>query len=192
MTAISPEAQALIDRLHAVDLARPKLDSEAVEDAFNHHLEALDLPVRPMRGMPDASSAYRRMIDLADAASRLEATRAAREAARSTWFNRELAARNAAHGLALHISRGVCTDDAYFAAQSAANAATAEAAGDAGERMDAARTACHEVALETAWVLALLRAKWAASETIWEAAGSRTDDDIWSAAYHMAVDDLVS
>jgi|RhiMethySRZTD1v2_1073278.scaffolds.fasta_scaffold4959779_1 hypothetical protein len=46
----------------------------------------------------------------------LDATRAARETARTTWFNRELAARNAAHGLALHISQGVCTDDAYFAA----------------------------------------------------------------------------
>jgi hypothetical protein len=190
MTAISPEAQALIDRLHAVDLARPKLDSEAVENAFNRHLEALGLPLRPIRAMPDASSAYRRMIGLADATSRLDATRAARETARSTWFNRELAARNAAHGLALHISQGICTDDAYFAAQSAANAATAEAAGDAGERMNAARIACHEVALKAEWVLALLRAKWAASEAIWKAAGSRTDDDIWSAAYHTAVDDL--
>ena len=189
MTAISPEAQALVDRLHAVDLARPKLDSEAIENAFNRHLEALGLPLRPIRAMRDASSAYRHMIDLADAASRLDAMRAAREA-RSTWFNRELAARNAAHCLALHISQGICTDDAYFAAQSAANVATAEAAGDAGERINAARTACHEVALKAEWVLALLRAKWAASEAIWQAAGSRTDDHIWSAAYHTAVDDL--
>ena len=189
MTAISPDAQALVDRLHAVDLARPKLDSEAIENAFNRHLEALGLPLRPIRAMRDASSAYRHMIDLADAASRLDAMRAAREA-RSTWFNRELAARNAAHCLALHISQGICTDDAYFAAQSAANVATAEAAGDAGERINAARTACHEVALKAEWVLALLRAKWAASEAIWQAAGSRTDDHIWSAAYHTAVDDL--
>ena len=129
------------------------------------------------------------MIDLADSASRLDAMRAAREAARSTWFKRELAARNAAHGLALDISRRVCTDDAYFETQSAANATTAEAAGDAGERVNAARTACREVAQEAPRVLALLRAKWAASETIWEAAASRTDD-IWSAAYHTAVDDL--
>ena len=56
--------------------------------------------------------------------------------------------------------------------------------------MNAARMACREVALKAEWVLALLRAKWAASEAIWEAAGSRTDDDIWSAAYHTAVDDL--
>jgi hypothetical protein len=105
MTAISPEARALIDRLRAVDIGRPRQDSEAVENAFNRHLAALGLPARPIRGMPDASSAYQRMIDLADSASRLDATRAAREAARSTWFKRELAARNAAHGLALHISR---------------------------------------------------------------------------------------
>jgi hypothetical protein len=190
MTAISPEARALIDRLHAVDIARPRQDSEAVENAFNRHLAALGLPARPIRGMPDASSAYQRMIDLADSASRLDATRAAREAARSTWFKRELAARNAAHGLALDISRGVCTDDAYFEAQSAANGAAADASGDASERQNAARTACREVALEASWVLALLRAKWTASETIWEAAGSRTDDGIWSAAYHAAVDDL--
>ena len=64
MTAISPEARALIDRLHAVDIARPKLDSEAVENAFNRHLAALGLPARPIREMPDASSAYRHMIDL--------------------------------------------------------------------------------------------------------------------------------
>jgi hypothetical protein len=69
MTAISPEAQALIDHLHAVDLAWPKLESEAVENVFNRHLEALGLPVRPISAMPDASSAYRRMIDLADATS---------------------------------------------------------------------------------------------------------------------------
>jgi hypothetical protein len=50
ITAISPEAQALIDRLHAVDLARPKLDSEAVENAFYRHLEALGLPLRPSAG----------------------------------------------------------------------------------------------------------------------------------------------
>jgi hypothetical protein len=31
MTAISPEARALIDRLHAVDIARSRLDSEAVQ-----------------------------------------------------------------------------------------------------------------------------------------------------------------
>ena len=190
MTAISPEARALIDRLHAVDIARPRLDSEAVENAFNRHLAALGLPARPIRGMPDASSAYRHMIDLGDAASRLDATRAAREAARTTWFNRELAARNAAHGLALHISRGVCTDHAYFEAQSLADGAAADASGDASERQDAARIACRELALEASRVLALLRAKWAASETIWEAAASRTDDDIWSAAYHTAVDDL--
>jgi hypothetical protein len=130
------------------------------------------------------------MIDLADATSRLDATRAARESARSTWSNRELVARNAAHGLALHISQGVCTYDAYCEAQSAANAATAEGARDAGERMNAVRTGCREVTLKAEWVLALLRAKWAASEAIREAAGSRTDDDIWSAAYHTAVDDL--
>ena len=151
MTAISPEAQAVIDRLHAVDLARAKLDSEAVENAFNRHPEALGLPLRPIRGMPDASSAYRRMIGLADATSRLDATWAAREAARSTWFNCALAARNAAHGLALHISQGVCTDDAY-SKQSAANAATAEATRDAGAQMNASRTACHEVALKAEWV----------------------------------------
>jgi hypothetical protein len=57
------------------------------------------------------------MIGLADATSRLDATWAARKSARSTWFNRALAARNAAHGLALHISQGVCTDDAYFEAK---------------------------------------------------------------------------
>jgi hypothetical protein len=148
MTAISPEERALIDRLHAVDIARPRQDSEAVENAFNRHLAALGVPARPIRGMPDASSAYQRMIDLADSASRLDATRAAREAARSTWFKRELAARNAAHGLALDISRGVCTDDAYFEAQSAANGAAADASGDASERQNAARTACREVALE--------------------------------------------
>ncbi len=190
MATISPEAQALINRLRAVDLARPKLDFEAVENAFNRHLAALCLPARPVRFMPDVSSAYRHMIDLADAASRLDATRAAREAARSTWFNRELAARNAAHGLALHISRSTCTDDAYFEAQSLANGTAADAAGEAGERLDGARAACREVALEASRVLALVSAKWAASEVIWEAAGKRTDDDIWSAAYHTAVDDL--
>jgi hypothetical protein len=102
MTAIGPEAQALIDRLHAVDLARPKLESEAVENAFNRHLEALGLPLRPIRAMPDASSAYRRMIDLADATSRLDATRAARSTSGSI-ANWPLAT---PHMVSLSISRG--------------------------------------------------------------------------------------
>lgn len=188
MAMISPKAQALINRLHAVDIARPRLDGMAVEIAFNRHLLTLGQPARPIRHMPDASSGYRYMIDMADAASRPEATRAAQDAVRSTWHRRSLAARNAAHGLALHISREVSEDPAYHEALGSAVSAAVDAAGDGGERRKAARTAAHEVAMEATSAIVLLEAKWAARDAIWQADGS-TNDDIWSAAYHVVTDD---
>src|SRR5260370_6248152 len=188
MATIGPEAQALIDRLHAVDIARPRLDVRAVETAFNRHIVSLRLRPRSTRHIPDASSGYRHMIDMADAASGPEATRAAQEAARSTWCRRSLASRNAAHGLALHISREVSGDEAYEEAHRSATCAAVEAAGDGGECQNAARTAAHEVALERTSAVVLLKAKWAVRDAIWQAAGSSIDD-IWSAAYHAVIDD---
>jgi hypothetical protein len=43
MTAISPEERALIDRLHAVDIARPRQDSDTQKNLsvfkFSNHAE---------------------------------------------------------------------------------------------------------------------------------------------------------
>jgi hypothetical protein len=62
MATISPEAQALIDRLHAADIARPRVDPEAVEKAFNRQRAAVGLEPHPVRQMPDATSGYRYVI----------------------------------------------------------------------------------------------------------------------------------
>jgi hypothetical protein len=189
MAAISPRTQALIDRLDAVVMAPPQVDAEAVERAFNRQLAVLGLPVRPIRHIIDATSGYRHMIAMADAASRPEATRAAQEAARSTWYRPTLAYKNAAHGLALHVAREACSDPALEEAMQSAYDAASEAAGDRAEALSNARAAVGDAARERMPGMFLLEAKWAARDAIWQAAGSLTEDDIWSAAYHIVIDD---
>src|SRR5260370_34594021 len=98
MATIGPEAQALIDRLHAVDIARPRLDVRAVETAFNRHLVALSVRQRSIGHIPDASSGYRNMIAIADAASRPAATPTGPEADRAAWEQPSLAFRDAEPG----------------------------------------------------------------------------------------------
>ena len=52
-----PRAEALIQRLVAVDLERPVIDRAKAEAAINQHLAALDIPLRPIRWFEDARAA---------------------------------------------------------------------------------------------------------------------------------------
>jgi hypothetical protein len=58
MPEISPEAQALVDRLACMDPARPRYDKAAIERAFASHLAALGLPPRPCTWAEDALASY--------------------------------------------------------------------------------------------------------------------------------------
>ena len=81
MTAISAEAQAIIDRLAAVDRETPVLDRSRAEAAVAGHFEALALEPLPVRWVTDGETGYR----------------AAESAARSAaWSAAESAAQNAA------------------------------------------------------------------------------------------------
>jgi hypothetical protein len=189
MAPISPDTQALIDRLDTVAIAQPRVNAEAVENAFRCKLGTLGLPVRPIRHMSDATSGYRYMIAMADAISRPKATRAAEEAARSSRHRRTLAYKNAAHGLALYIAEEICSDAALEEAVRSAYAAAREAADDRAEALKIARVAARNAVRERMPGMFLLEAKWAARDAVWQAAGSLTEDDIWSAAYHIVTDD---
>jgi hypothetical protein len=59
MPEISPEAQALIDRLACVDPARPRSDKATIERAIALHLAELELPERPCVWAEGALASYR-------------------------------------------------------------------------------------------------------------------------------------
>jgi hypothetical protein len=65
MTQIDPTAQAIVARIGNVDLARPRLDKEAVATALVTHLKGLALQRRPTRWFPSAAAAYRYVFSLA-------------------------------------------------------------------------------------------------------------------------------
>src|SRR5215467_10506968 len=58
MPEISPEAQALIDRLACMDPARPRYDKATIARAIASHLAALGLPPRPCAWAEDALASY--------------------------------------------------------------------------------------------------------------------------------------
>ena len=66
---IGAKAQALIDRLCAVDFEQPVVDRNKVERAIQEHLQALGLPARPVRWSDNARAARaaRAAIDAIDA-----------------------------------------------------------------------------------------------------------------------------
>ena len=109
-TIISPEAQAIIDRLAAHAWKRERIDRKAVEIAVNRHLTELALPARPFHWSSTAKEGWGAAWDAARGAARVAARDAARDAA---WD----AARDAAR----------------VAARDAARDAAWDAARDAGE-----------------------------------------------------------
>ena len=80
-TIISPEAQAIIDRLAAHAWKRERIDRKAVEIAVNRHLTELALPARPFHWSSTAKEGWGAAWDAARGAARVAARDAARDAA---------------------------------------------------------------------------------------------------------------
>jgi hypothetical protein len=142
VSSIRPEAQAIIDRLRAVDQEQTyTLDTDRIERAFADHLAALELPARPVRFVGGLKASFK---DVRDAA-----WDAAWDAARAAAWD---AARAAARAAAWDAARAAAWDAAWAAAWDAA--------------WDAARAAAWDAARDAAWAAAW-DAAWAAA---WDAA----------------------
>src|SRR5262249_61436748 len=57
MSSLHPRAQAIVERFAARDFSQQRLDKRLVERAINQHLEAIELPQRPVRWFAGAMSA---------------------------------------------------------------------------------------------------------------------------------------
>src|SRR5262245_40287037 len=61
MSSLHPRAQAIVESFAARDLSHQRLATRLVELAISQHLEALELPPRPVRWFADAMSAIAHM-----------------------------------------------------------------------------------------------------------------------------------
>src|SRR5262245_38602537 len=61
MSSLHPRAQAIVERFAPRDFSQQRLDKRVVERAISQHLEALELPQRPVRWFADAMSAIAHM-----------------------------------------------------------------------------------------------------------------------------------
>ena len=96
-TKIYPNAQAVIERLRTRDRRNPPLNREAVGLALNAHLATLNLPLRPVRWLPNLREGSQYMWSAAESAAESAAWSAAWSAARSAARSAaESAARSAA------------------------------------------------------------------------------------------------
>ena|SRR5215813_6035145 len=57
MSSLHPSAQAIVERFTTRDFSQRRLEKEVVEHAIGQHLEALEVPQRPVRWFADAMSA---------------------------------------------------------------------------------------------------------------------------------------
>ncbi len=81
--SISRDAQRMIDRLEAVDHARPAIDTLAVEAAIREHFVRLGIEPLPVRWLDDAEQGISAAWSAAGSAARSAARSAAWSAARS-------------------------------------------------------------------------------------------------------------
>jgi hypothetical protein len=134
MSLISPVAQAIIDRINAVDQTLPyRLDTAKVEGALMAHLKALKQPERPVRWVMGAKAGFIDIAKKADAA----------------WDVAWNAARNAAWDAAWNAALGAAWDAAWDAAWNAAWNAARNAA--RGAAWNAALGAAWDAAWDVAW-----------------------------------------
>jgi hypothetical protein len=161
------KTQEILNRLAAIDLANPKIDRPKVEECFRQHMEALELPMLPVRWFSDSASAYKYVTDAARSAAWSAALSAAESAA---WSAARSAAWNAAESAAWSAARSAALNAALSAAWSAAWSAA----------RSAARSAAWNAAESAAWSAARSAAESAALSAAWSAA--------WSAAGNAAVD----
>jgi len=61
MSSLHPNAQAIVERFATRDVSRQHLEKQVVERAISQHLEALEVPQRPVRWFADAMSALAHM-----------------------------------------------------------------------------------------------------------------------------------
>src|SRR5215470_12246314 len=80
MSSLHPRAQAIVERFATRDFSQRRLEKQVVEHAIGQHLEALEVPQRPVRWFADAMSAIAHMTlrldpitgELSDALARLK------------------------------------------------------------------------------------------------------------------------
>ncbi len=174
---IPPSAQAIIDRLAAMDYAHPVIDRPVVEQALMCHLDVLGQPRRPVRWQPDAECAYVDVAHLAGQAGRAARVAAWAASGDAAWA----AAGDAARAAAWDAVRAAAWDAVWAAAGVAAWDAARDAAWDAARAAvgvaawDAARVAARDAAWDAARVAAWDAARdaaWdAARDAAWDAAG---------------------
>src|SRR5712671_3789525 len=195
---VSPDAQALIDRLRAFDPSRPRLDRAMAENALRRHFAARGLPVPPILWSPDLASGHRHMIDLALAAIPRDASHGvALDIARdisdvSTRADRialETALEDAG-AMALDIAKRV-VDAGGHADHLAVKKAADEVGGDhvAAEaaRQDA-NSAVQIAFADAGLVISSLEAMEAAENAVRATAGAANEDAVWLGAYYGIAD----
>lgn len=150
MTKIRLEAQKIINRIVAVDYLDTNHRKDKIQEAFDAHLRALKLPIRPVVFFGDFKYGASAARDAARGAARGAALDAAWGAA---WDAALGAARDASRDAAWGAARGAARDAAWDAAWGAARDAARDAAWDASR--DAARGAARAAARDAAWGAAL-------------------------------------
>src|SRR5262245_17642206 len=196
--AVSPEAQALIDRLRAFDPARPRLDRARAEDALRRHFATRGFSAPPIIWSPDLASGYRHMVDLALAiiprdASHGSALDLARDIADVSSRADRIALDTTMEGaspLALDLARRV-VDASSHADHGAVKNAADEAGGDpvaAEAARDAANAAVQIAFADAGLVISSIEAAEAAEKAVWATAGAATKDDVWLGAYYGIAD----
>ena len=86
---ISPDAQRIVDRLAAVDVANPVIDRQRAENALREHFERLGLEPLPVRWCTDAEIGVRAAWSAAESAAWSAARSAGKSAA---WWEAVAAA----------------------------------------------------------------------------------------------------
>jgi hypothetical protein len=168
MTALPADAQAIIDRLAAVDRTRPVIDQARVEVALRDHLNRLGLAPIPVRWVTDAEMGYRLVYDKESAAENAARNAAERAARRAAW--------SAALSAAWRATESAAWSAAWSAAESAGWRATESAAWSAAE------SAAESAAGSAGWSAAWRATESAARNAAWSAAESAAGSAAWSAA----------
>jgi hypothetical protein len=195
---VSPEAQALIDRLRAFDPSRPRLDRARAEDALRRHFTTRGFSAPPIIWSPDLASGYRHMVDLALAviprdASHGRALDIARDISDVSSRADRIALDTTMEGaspLALDLARRV-VDASDHVDHVGVKKAADEVGGDhvaAEAARDAANAAVQIAFADAGLVISSIEAAQAVENAVWATAGTSTEDDVWLGAYYGIAD----
>jgi len=195
---VSPQAQALIDRLRAFDPSRPRFDRAVAEDALRRHFAARGLPTPPIVWCPDLASGYQHMIDLAlaaiprDASHGLALEIASDIADVSSRADRVAldATLEGASAFALDLAKRLINASDH-ADRVAMREAAAEAGGDhaAAEAARQDANAAVQIAFaDASLVISGIDVAQAAENAVWASAGAAAEDEVWLGAYYGIAD----